>query len=64
MLAGLIENPFNEPDGISGGQTQPAVAAMLTVLFERQLRTLPQRGVALRLYGSQPDDPGRAGASM
>jgi hypothetical protein len=61
----LLEELIDQPNGIGRGETEPSVPALLTILFERQLCALPQRGRAdAGPCGSQPDDPGRTGASM
>jgi hypothetical protein len=53
----LIEYLLDQADRVSRGKSQPSMPAMLTILFERQLRPLA-KGCA------QPEDPGRAGASI
>lgn len=60
----LLEELIDQSNGIGGGEPEPSVPAVLTILFERQLSALPQRRADCGPCGSQPDDPGKTGASM
>jgi hypothetical protein len=64
VLAALIEDLLDQAHRIGRSEPQPAVPAMMTILFESELGALAERTPDLEPLGSQPEDPGRAGASI